>query len=154
MVGYGYEDVEGKPSTILKRLTFDVNNYNPKSNKLVEAVATFETDKRTSCHGDSGGGLIVQLPYSVSQKQHHSILEYYIIGPLTRIYNVKDLDPDRLTCPVKLNANRNIVQSFVNLASVLDWIIPLTNMTTEQITTPDNYYDLIGTIGNFLYKKI
>ncbi|CAO3643774.1 unnamed protein product [Cunninghamella blakesleeana] len=147
LVGYGYEELNGKPSTTLKRLTFDVNDYNPNSNKLVDAVATFGIDKRTSCHGDSGGGLIVQLPYSASQ-QNQPALEYYIIGPLTRIYNVKDPDPIHLTCPVRSNESKDVVQSFVNLATLMDWILPVTNMTMEQITTPENNYSLIDVNGH------
>ncbi|KAI9309201.1 trypsin-like cysteine/serine peptidase domain-containing protein [Cunninghamella echinulata] len=144
LVGYGYQEVNGQSSTILQRLTFDVNNYNFKSDNMVEAVATFEVDKRTACHGDSGGPLIVQFPYDTSSSsypQHHPLLKYYIIGPLTRIFNVKDPDPSHLTCPIRLNAQNNIVQSFAHLAPMLDWVAPLANMSKEELITPDYQFD-------------
>ncbi|KAG1460141.1 hypothetical protein G6F56_006015 [Rhizopus delemar] len=124
LVGFGYTSNKEEQAQILQKIElnitlFDQGNIQARSN----------TERNVACHGDSGGPLVV----------HHDQIPF-VIGSLVRIYGARDTE--RLTCPVPLDSeihwgkSNKVVESFVNTASVLDWISQVTALSLKDLTDP------------------
>ncbi|KAI8333578.1 trypsin-like cysteine/serine peptidase domain-containing protein [Chlamydoabsidia padenii] len=129
LIGYGYQATNLPESTLLQHITLQVNDYQPLTSKMVNAVATDGTSNQMACHGDSGSPLVAHL---TNDQQKTPI----VIGTLARIYGVRDSDPTHPTCPTMVHPNTTVTESFVNLLPLLPWISNATNLTIEQLTTP------------------
>ncbi|SAL98243.1 hypothetical protein [Absidia glauca] len=137
LIGYGYRATNLPESTVLQRVTLQVDDYQPQTSSMVNAVATYDISNRMACHGDSGSPLVAQLPYtSAKHTNQPPRVQSFVIGTLARIYGVRDPDPDHPTCPTMTHSDTTIIESFVNLVPLLPWISDITNLTIEELTTP------------------
>ncbi|KAI8393996.1 trypsin-like cysteine/serine peptidase domain-containing protein [Radiomyces spectabilis] len=137
LMGFGYTTVGGSEAVVMQRITLNVTRFIANSPDMVEAISY--PRQAMACHGDSGSPVVVYVPASLSPGERTARFAPYALGPLARIFGVRDLESERQTCPVPHPANNSsdmVINSFCNYSYMLGWIAEETGISIDDLTDP------------------